>query len=142
MFDFDADATGFDIKKGVLTNEAEREVYAPVAMWLQAIDAVLRELQTKGMDFDRVRGISGAGQQVRSSGGIAPSPVPHFETKNILLPKSTTIIIFRLKLEMLTPRPRLAWQCLLEYRRREGVIESSPRQNTGRPTRPCIFLSL
>ncbi|MCJ1450539.1 hypothetical protein MMC28_000872 [Mycoblastus sanguinarius] len=63
VFDFDADATGFDIKKGVLTNEAEREVYAPVAMWLQAIDAVLRELQTKGMDFDRVRGISGAGQQ-------------------------------------------------------------------------------
>lgn len=37
VFDFDADSTGFDLKKGVLTNEAEREVYAPVALWLQAI---------------------------------------------------------------------------------------------------------
>lgn len=63
VFDFDADATGFGIKKGVLSNEAEREVYAPVAMWLQAIDAVLQRLQDKGIDFSRVRGISGAGQQ-------------------------------------------------------------------------------
>ncbi|CAF9943341.1 MAG: hypothetical protein ALECFALPRED_011080 [Alectoria fallacina] len=63
VFDFDADATGFGIKKGVLTNEAEREVYAPVTMWLQAIDAVLQRLQDKGIDFSRVRGISGAGQQ-------------------------------------------------------------------------------
>ena len=63
LFDFDADATGFDVNKGVMTNEAEREVYAPVAMWLQAIDAVLQKLQEKGLDFDQVRGISGAGQQ-------------------------------------------------------------------------------
>ena len=32
VFDFDTDASGFDTKKGVLTNEAEREVFAPVAM--------------------------------------------------------------------------------------------------------------
>lgn len=63
VFDFDADATGFGIKNGVLTNEAEDEVYAPVTMWLQAIDAVLQRLQDKGIDFGRVRGISGAGQQ-------------------------------------------------------------------------------
>ncbi len=63
VFDFDADASGFGIKKGVLTNEVEREVFAPVAMWLQAIDAVLARLQEKGVDFSRVRGISGAGQQ-------------------------------------------------------------------------------
>ena len=62
-FDFDADVTGFNVKKGVLTNEAEREVYAPIAMWLTAIDAVLHRLQSKGIDFHRVRGISGAGQQ-------------------------------------------------------------------------------
>lgn len=37
MFDFDADSKGFNIVKGVLTNEAEHEVYAPVALWLQAI---------------------------------------------------------------------------------------------------------
>ncbi|KAK4696698.1 hypothetical protein P7C71_g1265, partial [Lecanoromycetidae sp. Uapishka_2] len=31
-FDFDADASGYIVKKGVLTNEAEHEVFAPVAM--------------------------------------------------------------------------------------------------------------
>ena len=63
VFDFDTDASGFNIKKGVLTNEAEREVYAPVAMWLQAIDTVLQRLKDKGIEFSRVMGISGAGQQ-------------------------------------------------------------------------------
>lgn len=63
VFDFDADASGFDITKGVLTNEAEREVFAPVAMWLQAVDTVLQRLQSKGIDFGRVMGLSGAGQQ-------------------------------------------------------------------------------
>ncbi|KAJ6107686.1 hypothetical protein N7523_009009 [Penicillium sp. IBT 18751x] len=62
-FDFDADSTGFPIKKGVLTNEAEREVYAPVALWLQALDTVLNSLRQQGLDFSRVKGISGAGQQ-------------------------------------------------------------------------------
>ena len=64
IFDFDKDAKGFpNIKKGVLTNEAEREVFAPVAMWLQAIDTVLQRLHETGIDFARVAGISGAGQQ-------------------------------------------------------------------------------
>ena len=63
VFDFDADASGFDITKGVMTNEAEREVFAPVAMWLQAVDTVLQRLKSKGIDFGRVMGLSGAGQQ-------------------------------------------------------------------------------
>lgn len=63
VFDFDTDATSFGIRKGVLTNEAEREVYAPVVMWLHAIDSVLHRLQCKGLDFARVEGISGAGQR-------------------------------------------------------------------------------
>jgi xylulokinase len=62
-FDFDADSHGFSIKKGVLTNEAEHEVFAPVALWLQALDGVLDGLRKQGLDFSRVRGISGAGQQ-------------------------------------------------------------------------------
>ncbi|KAL8902685.1 MAG: hypothetical protein Q9207_004469 [Kuettlingeria erythrocarpa] len=62
-FDFDADAKGFDIKKGVLTKDAEHEVFAPLALWLQAIDVVLQRLQDDGVDFSRVRGISGAGMQ-------------------------------------------------------------------------------
>ena len=62
-FDFDQDAPDFGIKKGVLTNEAEREVFAPVAMWLRAVDVVLQRLSEAGIDFSRVKGISGAGQQ-------------------------------------------------------------------------------
>lgn len=61
--DFDEDSTGFCIKKGVISNESEREVFAPVAMWLQAIDIVLQRLQDRGIDFSRVQGIAGAGQQ-------------------------------------------------------------------------------
>lgn len=63
VFDFDADAIRYGIKKGVLTNEAEREVYAPVMMWLYAIDMILQRLHDKGIDYRRVRGVSGAGQQ-------------------------------------------------------------------------------
>lgn len=63
VFDFDRDAVGFDVKKGVLTNDAEHEVFAPIAMWLQAIDAVLQKLRGLGLDFGKVMGISGAGQQ-------------------------------------------------------------------------------
>ena len=64
-FDFDADSTGFpSIFKGVLTNPAEHEVFAPVAMWLQALDTVLVRLnQEPGNPLQRVKGISGAGQQ-------------------------------------------------------------------------------
>lgn len=62
-FDFDVDSTGFDIKKGVLTNEEEGEVFAPISLWLQALDGVLQRLSDQGIDFNRVKGISGAGQQ-------------------------------------------------------------------------------
>ncbi len=62
-FDFDVDSIGFDVRKGVLTNEKEHEVSAPISLWLQALDGVLQRLHDAGIDFNRVRGISGAGQQ-------------------------------------------------------------------------------
>ncbi|KAL8766116.1 MAG: hypothetical protein Q9209_007014 [Squamulea sp. 1 TL-2023] len=62
-FDFDADSKGFSVKKGVLTNDDDKEVFAPLALWLQAIDGVLHRFKDAGMDFGRVRGISGAGMQ-------------------------------------------------------------------------------
>lgn len=61
--DFDADLSKYGIKKGVFINEAEKEVYAPVAMWLEAVDLVLQRLDAKGTPFNRIKGISGAGQQ-------------------------------------------------------------------------------
>ncbi|KAL4862304.1 hypothetical protein BDV12DRAFT_178996 [Aspergillus spectabilis] len=63
IFDFDAHSKGFPIKKGVITNEVEHEVVAPVALWLQAVDSVLADLKKQGLDFSLVRGVSGAGQQ-------------------------------------------------------------------------------
>jgi xylulokinase len=62
-FEFDADAFGFSVTKGVLTNEAEHEVFAPVAMFLQAIDNVLDRLRILGLKFEDVQGISSAGMQ-------------------------------------------------------------------------------
>lgn len=65
--DFDADfGPQYGLTKGVLANESEGEVYAPVAMWLEALDLVLARLhQQQGGPalLSRVRGISGACQQ-------------------------------------------------------------------------------
>lgn len=41
---------------------AESEVYAPVAMWLEALDLVLRRLSEK-VSLGRIRGVSGSCQQ-------------------------------------------------------------------------------
>lgn len=62
--DFDGDfGSKYGIEKGVLKNEAEREVFAPVALWLEALDLVLRRLQEKNTPLGRIRGISGSCQQ-------------------------------------------------------------------------------
>jgi xylulokinase len=53
----------YGIEKGVLTNPAEGEVFAPVALFLEAIDLVLARLKEQGADFSKVQGISGAGMQ-------------------------------------------------------------------------------
>jgi xylulokinase len=61
--DFDADLSKYGIHKGVLTNPEEHEVFAPVAMFLEAIELVLQRLKELGADFSKVKGISGAGMQ-------------------------------------------------------------------------------
>ncbi|KAK2066579.1 hypothetical protein P8C59_000384 [Phyllachora maydis] len=62
--DFDADfAPAYGVSKGVLHHEAEGEVFAPVAMWLEAIDLVCARLQAKGAPLHRLRAIGGSGQQ-------------------------------------------------------------------------------
>ena len=38
-------------------------MFAPVALFLEAIDLVLRRLEEQGADFSKVQGISGAGMQ-------------------------------------------------------------------------------
>lgn len=62
--DFDADfGAQYGLTKGVLVNEAEGEVFAPVAMWLEALDLVLSRLQDKKTPLHRLCGVSGACQQ-------------------------------------------------------------------------------
>ncbi len=62
--DFDADfGPKYKIQKGVLTNPDEGEVFAPVALFLDAIDLVLSRLKEQGVEFAKVKGISGAGMQ-------------------------------------------------------------------------------
>ncbi|KAH7109057.1 xylulose kinase [Dendryphion nanum] len=61
--DFDADLSKYGIEKGVLTNPDEGEVFAPVALFLEAIDLVLQRLKEQGADFSKIQGISGAGMQ-------------------------------------------------------------------------------
>jgi hypothetical protein len=62
--DFDADfGSKYGITKGVLTNPSEGEVYAPTAMWLEAVDLVLQRLKDEGVDFSKIKGLSGAGMQ-------------------------------------------------------------------------------
>ena len=50
----------------MLTNENEGEVFAPIAMWLEAIELVLERLRSSTggvVDLSHVAGISGAGMQ-------------------------------------------------------------------------------
>ena len=61
--DFDADLAHYGIEKGVLTNPSEGEIFAPVAMWLEALDLVLQRLQEQGLKFGNIQGVSGAGMQ-------------------------------------------------------------------------------
>lgn len=62
--DFDQDfGSKYKIKKGVLVDDEEGEVFAPVAMWLESLDLVLQRLQEKKAPLNRIRGISGSCQQ-------------------------------------------------------------------------------
>lgn len=62
--DFDADfGKQYGLKKGVLVNDDEGEVFAPVAMWLEAIDLVMSRLKANGAPLHRIRAVSGACQQ-------------------------------------------------------------------------------
>jgi xylulokinase len=60
---FDKDLPNYGVQGGVHKNEEENEVYAPVAMWIEALDLILSRMKEKGFDFSTVKGVAGAGQQ-------------------------------------------------------------------------------
>jgi xylulokinase len=61
--EFDQDLPEYGVKKGVYVNGEDNSVYAPVAMWLEALDLALQRLKNQGFNFAAVKGISCAGQQ-------------------------------------------------------------------------------
>ncbi|KAK9372967.1 uncharacterized protein V1513DRAFT_201316 [Lipomyces chichibuensis] len=61
--EFDVDTPEYKTQKGVYTNPKLNEVYAPVAMWIKAFDILLGKMQAAGLNFAKVKSISGAGQQ-------------------------------------------------------------------------------
>ena len=70
---FDTDLPHYSVSGGVLKNVANNEVYAPVAMWIEALDLLLTRMRTAGFDFSSVQGVSGAGQQ-HGSVYVPPHP--------------------------------------------------------------------
>ncbi|KAG6041540.1 hypothetical protein E4U41_003700 [Claviceps citrina] len=63
--DFDGDfAQRYAIHKGVHVRDETGEVFAPVAMWMEALDLVLDRLgRAMPVPMSRIRGVSGSGQQ-------------------------------------------------------------------------------
>jgi xylulokinase len=63
--DFDGDfGAKYGIHKGVHVREETGEVYAPVALWLESLNLVLDRLaEAMPVPMDRIKGISGSGQQ-------------------------------------------------------------------------------
>lgn len=63
--DFDADfKAAYHITHGVHHRDSTGEVYAPVAMWVESLDLVLKRLKdAMPVPMSRIRGVSGSGQQ-------------------------------------------------------------------------------
>src|SRR5512142_566003 len=53
----------YNSPKGFLPNADPAVKHSDPLMWVEAIDLVLRDLRAAGVDFSRIAGISGAGQQ-------------------------------------------------------------------------------
>ena len=59
---FDTDLPSYKTTKGVHT-APDDSVYAPVSMWLDALDLILSRMQASNFNSSLVKGICGAGQQ-------------------------------------------------------------------------------
>ena len=59
---FETELSQYNTHKGVYSNDSQNEVYAPVEMWIVALDLILEKMVLDGFPFGRVVAISGAGQ--------------------------------------------------------------------------------
>ncbi|VEU19397.1 DEKNAAC100378 [Brettanomyces naardenensis] len=62
--DFDEDySKQYGVKKGVLSVESEGEIFAPVAMWIEAVELAFQRMKDDGFPFEKVKAMSGSCQQ-------------------------------------------------------------------------------
>ena len=62
---FDKDLPHYGTTNGATHGPGDGQVTSPVAMWVEALDLILQRMRDAGVDFSRIRAVSGAGQ-VRS----------------------------------------------------------------------------
>ncbi|XP_075308790.1 xylulose kinase isoform X1 [Odontesthes bonariensis] len=60
---FDSDLPEFRTQGGVHIHPDRLTVTSPVLMWVKALDLLLDKMKRAGLDFSRVRALSGSGQQ-------------------------------------------------------------------------------
>jgi hypothetical protein len=59
---YDKDLPHYGTTKGAIHGPRNGQVTSPVAMWVEALDLILRRMRDAGIDFSRIRAVSGAGQ--------------------------------------------------------------------------------
>ena len=63
---YDKDLPHYGTTNGAIYSPRDGQVTSPVAMWVEALDLILKRIRDAGVDFSQVRAVSGAGQ-VRQS---------------------------------------------------------------------------
>ncbi|KAI0063974.1 actin-like ATPase domain-containing protein [Artomyces pyxidatus] len=60
---FDRDLPHYGTTNGAIRGPGEGEVTSPVALWVEAMDLLMQRMKDAGVDFGKIAGVSGAGQQ-------------------------------------------------------------------------------
>lgn len=60
---FDSELSSYRTQGGVHIHDDRLTVTSPVLMWVEALDLLLNKMKKAGVDFSRVRALSGSGQQ-------------------------------------------------------------------------------
>jgi xylulokinase len=66
---YDRDLPHYGTTNGATHGPGDGQVTSPVAMWIEALDLVLRRMKDAGVDFGQIRAVSGAGQ-------VSTTPTP------------------------------------------------------------------
>ncbi|SRR6266545_4819356 len=59
---FDRDLPHYGTTNGAIQGPNQGEVTSPVEMWLEAVDLLVERLRDHGVDFGKIRAVSGAAQ--------------------------------------------------------------------------------